>query len=59
MILDALDCFFIIMVLINFGFIIHLETQVRMLRSMMEEHTRFDDRLCEISKELQKSPIQN
>lgn len=58
MTLDALDCFFIFMVLINFGFIIHLETQVRMLRSMMEEHTRFGDKLCELSKEFQKTPIQ-
>ena len=58
MILSALDCFFIIMVLINFAFVIHLETQVRMLRSMMEEHCRFDDSLCELSKELQKTPIQ-
>jgi len=59
MTLDALDCFFIIMVLINFGFIIHLETQVRMLTAMMQEHTRFDDKLCELSKEFQKTTIQN
>ena len=55
MTLGILDIFFVFMIILNFGFIVHLETQVKMLRSMMEEHCRYDNSL----KDLQKTPIQD
>jgi len=59
MILSALDCFYILMIAVIFGFIIHLEVKVNQLVSMMEEHIRVDERLCEISKQIKKTPIQD
>ena len=40
------------MIAIIFGFIIHLESKVNQLVSMMEEHIKVDERLCEISQKL-------
>jgi hypothetical protein len=52
MILSAIDCFYILMIAVIFGFIIHLESKVNQLVSMMEEHIKVDERLCEISQKL-------
>jgi len=49
-ILDLLDIFFVTMIVIIFGFVIHLETQVKMIRTMMEEHIKFDDKICDLQK---------
>jgi len=59
MILSALDCFFILMIAIIFGFIIHLEVQMNMMLEMMKEHIKVDEKLCDISKHIQKTPIQD
>ena len=40
------------MIAVIFGFIIHLESKVNQLVSMMEEHIKVDERLCEISQKL-------
>jgi len=42
MIITIMDCFYIMMIAVIFGFIIHLEVQIRLLRVMMEEHIKFD-----------------
>ena len=59
MILSVLDCFFILMIAIIFGFIIHLEVQMNMMLEMMKEHIKVDEKLCDISKHIQKTPIQD
>ena len=40
MIITIMDCFYIMMIAVIFGFIIHLEVQIRLQRVMMEEHTK-------------------
>jgi len=52
MIITMMDCFYILMIAVIFGFIIHLESKVNQLVSMMEEHIKVDERLCEISQKL-------
>ena len=42
MILSALDCFFVLMIAIIFGFIIMMEMQIKQIKTMMEEHIKFD-----------------
>ena len=59
MILTALDCFFVLMIAIIFGFIIHLEVQMNMMVEMMKEHIKVDEKLCDISKQIKKTPIQD
>lgn len=54
MIITIMDCFYILMIAVIFGFIIHLESKVNQLVSMMEEHIKVDERLCEISDKLNK-----
>jgi len=54
MIITIMDCFYILMIAVIFGFIIHLESKVNQLVSMMEEHIKVDQRLCEISDKLNK-----
>lgn len=54
MIITIMDCFYILMIAVIFGFIIHLESKVNQLVSMMEEHIKVDERLCEISNKLDK-----
>jgi len=56
MIITLMDCFYILMIAVIFGFIIHLESKVNQLVSMMEEHIRVEDALCDISKKLDKTP---
>ena len=59
MTLDLLDCFYLGSILIIMGFVAHMEMQIRVLRTMMEEHVKCDVKLSEISKELKKTPSQN
>jgi hypothetical protein len=40
MTLSAIDCFYIIMFFIVFGFIIHIETNIKILLEMMKEHVK-------------------
>ena len=56
MIITIMDCFYIFMIAIIFGFIIHLESKVNQLVSMMEERIKVDEKLCEISNKLDKTP---
>jgi hypothetical protein len=39
------------MIIIIFGFIVHLETEMKVLLTMMKEHTRYRTPLCD--KELE------
>lgn len=50
MIISLMDCFYIGIILIIFGFIIHLEAQVSTIKSMMEEHIKTDDSIKDIKK---------
>jgi len=49
----AIDLFYIAMILVIFGFIIHLEISMVSLKSMMKEHVKFDRRMSDIGKHLQ------
>jgi len=42
MTLSILDCFYIMMFVIVFGFIIHIETNIKILLEMMKEHVKCD-----------------
>jgi len=50
MIISTLDCFYIIMFVIVFGFIIHIETNIKILLEMMKEHVKCDS-LKDLNKE--------
>ena len=50
MIVSPLDCFYILMIAVIFGFIIHLETNVKVLLEMMKEHTKCDS-IQDLTKE--------
>ena len=45
MIISAIDCFYILMIAVIFGFIVHLEVQIKTLHTMMEEHVKCDTSL--------------
>lgn len=51
MIVSPLDCFYILMIAVIFGFIIHLETNVKVLLEMMKEHTKCDSIKDSINEE--------
>jgi len=55
MIITAIDCFYILMIAVIFGFIIHLEVQIRLLRVMMEEHTQVVGSMKDCLKESEKT----
>lgn len=42
MTLSPLDCFYIISIATIFGFIIMIEMQIKQIKTMMEEHIKFD-----------------
>ena len=42
MIITPIDCFYILMIATIFGFIIHLEVQIKTLHTMMAEHVKCD-----------------
>tara|TARA_E500000075_G_scaffold123330_1_gene125402 strand:+ start:92 stop:253 length:162 start_codon:yes stop_codon:yes gene_type:complete len=53
MIVSLLDCIYLGLFVIVFGFIIHMETQLKMLLEMMKEHVK-TDRLCDLKKSLEE-----
>ena len=42
MTLDALDCFYILSIVFGFSFILFMEVQIKQIKTMMEEHIKFD-----------------
>ena len=50
MTISVMDIFYIVMIGIICGFVIHLEAQVTMILKMLEERYRFEDKLCEQQK---------
>lgn len=42
MTLSPIDCFYIISITTIFGFIIMMEMQIKQIKTMMEEHIKFD-----------------
>ncbi len=52
-----MDCFYIFMIAIIFGFIIHLEAQMSVVKKMMEEHVRTDDSIKDLCHKLNQNPI--
>lgn len=53
MIVSIMDCFYIAMFIIVFGFIIHIETNIKILMEMMKEHVRCES-LADLKKSLDK-----
>ena len=47
MTMAMLDVFYMFMIIVIFGFIVHLETEMKILITMMKEHTRYRTPLCE------------
>jgi len=47
MTIAMLDVFYMFMIIVIFGFIVHLETEMKILITMMKEHTRYRTPLCE------------
>lgn len=54
MVITIMDCFYIMMIAVIFGFIIHLEVQIRLLRVMMEEHTKVSGDMKDCFESVQK-----
>ena len=50
MTISVMDIFYIVMIGIICGFVIHLEAQVTMILKMLEERYKFEDKLCEQQK---------
>ena len=46
-IITAIDCFYIGMVILIVSGLIYMETQIHTLKTMMEEHIKFDKKMCE------------
>ena len=46
-IITAIDCFYIGMVILILSGLIYMETQIHTLKTMMEEHIKFDKKMCE------------
>jgi hypothetical protein len=42
MTLNALDCFYILAIVFGFSFIMFMEVQIKQIKTMMEEHIKFD-----------------
>jgi len=40
--IEWMDIIYISLISIIFGFIVHMETQINTLKTMMEEHVKFD-----------------
>ena len=50
MIVSDMDIFYLTSIVIIFGFIVHIETNIKILMEMMKEHTK-----CESLKDVKKS----
>ena len=50
MTISVMDIFYIVMIGIICGFVIHLEAQGTMILKMLEERYKFEDKLCEQQK---------
>ena len=51
MTIHMLDLFYIISIGGIIGVLIMMESQINQIKKMMEEHIKFDDKLCEQFKE--------
>ncbi len=40
--IEWMDIIYIILISIIFGFIVHIETELHTIKTMMEEHVKFD-----------------
>ena len=49
MIVSGLDIFYILMIAAIFGFIIHLEAQMSVVKTMLQEMVKCEDKLKELS----------
>ena len=50
MIVSGMDIFYILMIAAIFGFIIHLEAQMSVVKTMLQEMVKCEEKLKEISK---------
>lgn len=51
MMISVLDIFYLTAIIIIFGYIVHIETSLKILTEMMKEHTKCDS-LLDIKKTL-------
>jgi len=51
MTMSLLDCIYLVSILVIFGFIIHIETNIKILMEMMKEHVKCDS-LQDVKKSL-------
>ena len=48
MTISIMDLFYMFMIAVICGFVIHLEAQVTMILRMLEERYKFEDKLCDM-----------
>lgn len=51
MVIEFLDCFYIAMIAIIFGFIIHMECQIILIKTMIEKSLARNDTIKDIRQE--------
>ena len=51
MVIEFLDCFYIAMIAVIFGFIIHLECQIYLVKTMIEKSLARNDTIKDIRQE--------
>jgi len=52
--IEILDIFYIFMIAVIFGFIVHIEAEMKQLKTMMHEHVRYDNTLADIKNGFKK-----
>ena len=52
MIIEILDIFYIIMIAVIFAFIVHIETHIKQLKTMMDEHVKYSNTLADLSTDV-------
>ena len=59
MMISLMDCFYIGIILIIFGFIIHLEAQVKTIKTMIEDYLgrRNGTQIKDLRKKRNKTPL--
>jgi len=54
MIISLIDVFYIGMIIMIFSMMAYMEVQIHTLKTMMEEHVKVDEKMCQIAGRLIK-----
>ncbi len=57
MIIEILDIFYIVMIAVIFAFIVHIETHIKQLKTMMDEHVKYSNTLADLACDLKNGAI--